>query len=495
MKNIFVLFVIILGTIFLHVACDPEKVLGGTEIESENEEDSSSTKTESSSDYIWDTSDLKTITLNGSLISSSSPDVKIDGTTATISAGGCYSISGNLTNGQLIVDAPSSEIKIQLNAVSVLNSTSSPFYIKKASKVIVFLAEGTINSFTDATTYSNSDEEPNSCIFSNAYLAFTGTGTLNVTGKHADGISSDDQIIINNGNINVTAVDDGIRGKDYLVISNGTILSTCNTGHALKSDNTDAGYGYIEIDGGKLTLASTSGKGIKAVNKYTQDGGDIVVTKSVEGIESYSININDGSLDITASNDGVNTTKGTVNGGTEQNDGGCLYVRGGTLIASCTNGDAIDSNGDIVITGGLTIANGPSSETQEAADFNGTFNMNGGIFIGAGSNSNMTKPMSSSSTQPNMYISSNSQISSSTFLNIKINSTDVIAFKPKYGAYKFLISTPEMSKGASYSIYTGGSYSATSNIGGYFSGGTYTPGTLKKSGTLSTSSSVNSISF
>ena len=108
--------------------------------------------------------------------------------------------------------------------------------------------------------------------------------------------------------------------------------------------------------------------------------------------------------------------------------------------------------------------------------------MNGGIFIGAGSNSNMTKPMSSSSTQPNMYISSNSQISSSTFLNIKINSTDVIAFKPKYGAYKFLISTPEMSKGASYSIYTGGSYSSTTNIGGYYSGGTYTPGTLKKSG-------------
>lgn len=53
MKNIFVLFGVIVGTIFLHVACDSEKVLGGTEIENENDDDSSSTKTESSSDYIW----------------------------------------------------------------------------------------------------------------------------------------------------------------------------------------------------------------------------------------------------------------------------------------------------------------------------------------------------------------------------------------------------------------------------------------------------------
>jgi len=494
MKNIFVLFIVITGTIFINVACDPEKILGGTEIETENSDDSSSTKTESSSDYIWNSSDVKTITFNESSISSSSSDVIINGTTATISAGGCYSISGSLSNGQLIVDAPSEEVKIQLNEATVSNSTTSPFYIKKASKVIVFLAEGTSNSFTDATTYSNSDE-PNSCIFSNSYLAFTGTGTLNVTGKYNDGISSDDQIIINNGNITVTAVDDGIRGKDYLVISNGSISSTSNTGHALKSDNTDTGYGYIEIDGGKLTLASTTGKGIKAVNKYTQNGGDIVVTKSKEGIESFSINVNGGSLNITASNDAVNATKGTVSGGTEQNDGSCLYVRGGTLIASCTNGDAIDSNGNIVITGGLTIANGPSSNIEEAADFNGTFSMNGGIFIGARAKSNMNKTMSASSPQPNMYLTSSSTISSSPFIDIRIGTADVITFKPKYGASAFLLSCPEMSKGAAYSIYTGGSYSSATNIGGYYSGGTYTTGTLKKSGMLSTSRTVNSISF
>jgi len=52
-----------------------------------------------------------------------------------------------------------------------------------------------------------------------------------------------------------------------------------------------------------------------------------------------------------------------------------------------------------------------------------------------------------------------------------------------------------MTKGASYKIYTGGSYSTSINTGGYYTGGTYTPGNLKKSGTLSLSSTVNTINL
>jgi hypothetical protein len=373
-----------------------------------------------------------------------------------------------------------------------------------------------------------------------------GTFTIKATGTGGKGISADKNIEISGGQITITTIGGGaiytnetgtkdaynatcLSADQNILIADGTVilsssgqggkgisadgtftmgssstsptLSVTTTGTEIASGSTSyASSKAITADGdvkfySGTTTISSADDAIKSETNIYIEGGNITATKSYEALEAPYIYIDGGTTDITATNDGVNATKGTVSGGTEQNDGSCLYVRDGTLIASCTNGDAIDSNGNIVITGGLTIANGPSSNAEEAADFNGTFSMNSGIFIGAGSNSNMTKPMSSSSTQPNMYISSNSQISSSTFLNIKINSTDVITFKPKYGAYKFLISTPEMSKGASYSIYTGGSYSTITNIGGYYSGGTYTPGTLKKSGTLSTSSTVNSISF
>ena len=474
----------------LSASCNPEEVIGSTDTDTDN----SSTQVEVSSDYDWNDTNVKTITFNGSSISSSSTDVTISETQATITAGGYYIVTGTLTNGQLVINANSEEVKIQLNGVTISNSSTTPFFIKKAGKVIVFLPSGTTNTFSDASSYSNSDE-PNGCIFSNSYLGFTGDGTLKVTGKYTDGISSDDQIVIKSGTINVTAVDDGIRGKDYLVIHGGNITATSTSGHALKSDNTDTGYGYVKIDGGTLTLASTSGKGIKAVNKYTQENGDITITKSFEGIESYSINVNGGTLNITSSNDGINATAGTVSGGTESNDGSNFNMTGGTLITSCTNGDAIDSNGNITISGGVIVANGPSSGVEEAVDFNGSLNMNGGVFIGAGSNSNMTKAMSASSTQPNMFITSSSMISSSTLINIRIGTDDVITFKPKYGGYKFLFSAPEMTKGASYTIYTGGNYSNGTNTGGYYTGGTYTEGTSKKSGTLSTSGTVNKISL
>lgn len=488
MKKVFLIISVLISLLIVNTACNPDDV-----IESNNT-DTNSTQTESASDYIWDNSNAETVTFNGTSISTTSSNVTITGSTAIITDSGNYIISGTLSNGQLKVNAPKAEIKIQLNNVTMSNATTSPFYIEKAGKVIIFLPSGTVNTLSDASSYSNSDE-PSACIFSNSYLGFTGEGTLTIKGNYADGISSDDQIVINSGVFNVTAKDDGIRGKDYLVINNGTISSTSTSGHALKSDNTDTGYGFVQIKDGTLTLASNSGKGVKAVNKYIQNGGSITITKSYEGIESYNITVNSGYLDITATNDGVNATAGTVRGGTESNDGSSFNVTGGTIITTCSNGDAIDSNGNVTVSGGLIIANGPSSGVEEAVDVNGTFNMNGGTFIGCGSNSNMSKSMSTSSTQSNIYLKVSSGITSSTFIDIKIGTEDVLTFKPKSNAYIFLLSAPKMEKGASYSIYTGGSYSTNENTGGLYTGGTYTAGTSKKTGTLSSSSTVNTISF
>jgi hypothetical protein len=255
--------------------------------------------------------------------------------------------------------------------------------------------------------------------------------------------------------------------------------------------------GTITIKNGTINISSTD-DGIHSEASVVFDGGSTTISKSYEGVESMYIYMNGGNLDLTATNDGINTTKGTTSGGTESNDGSCLYVKGGILIANCTGGDAIDSNGNLEISGGTVIANGPNSGVEEAVDFNGTFKMTGGLFIGAGSSSNMTKAMSTSSTQVNLYISSPSLISSSTFLHIQnASGTDVLTFKPKNGGYKFLFSSASLTKGSSYSIYTGGSYTGGSSNNGLYTGGTYssTGASLKKTLTLSTSSTVNTISF
>ena len=473
---------------FMIISCESE--------DGDDADDSSdSTKVESSSDYEWDSSSEISITLNGTSISASSTVVSVSGSTATITAGGCYSVSGTLTNGQIVVYAKNQDVKIKLNGVTVANSSGSPLLIEKAEKAIVFLADGTTNTFTDASSYSNSDIS-NACIYSKTYLAITGAGILNVTGKYQDGIASADELIINNGIITVTAVDDAIRGKDYLKINDGTIKATSTTGHALKSDNDEStGLGYVQIDGGTMTLASTSGKGIKALNKYIQNDGNITITKSYEGIESANITINGGTLNLIATNDGLNATKGTTAGGTESSDGSSVNITGGTVIANVTNGDALDSNGTLSITGGVVVVNGPSSGDGDGADVNGSFTISGGTVVIAGKSLSIGGMNGSSISGSQPYIKLSGSISSSTLADLRINNTDIITFKPKYGGTSFILSSSNMTKGASYTIYAGGSYSTTANSGGYYSGGTYTAGTSKASGTLSSSGTANTVSL
>jgi len=347
---------------------------------------------------------------------------------------------------------------------------------------------------------------------------------LTVKGNYADGISSDDGLLIKSGTISVTAVDDAIRGKDYLVIEDGTIAAAASTGHGLKSDNEDSGTGYVlvaggtitststsadaihgknnvYIKGGTMTLTATSSQGLKGGTTVEISGGKINVLNSHEGIESAKIVVSGGVTILNALNDAINATCGTVNGGSESNDGSYFYMKGGVLVAN--GSDAVDSNGNIEVSGGYLIANGPQTGVEEGIDCNGTFNINGGLVISSGSSSQMTKAMSTSSSQPGMFIKSSSALSSSSLLHIEnAVGTDVITVKLKNGGYYFHASSGLMTKGASYKIYFGGLYSGGSFIGettgyGLYTGGTYSTSgaTLKSTPTLSTSNTVNTISL
>ena len=348
----------------------------------------------------------------------------------------------------------------------------------------------TVSCTGTGTTYTNSsgttDSYNSTCLGSDGRISIIGgsfTSTTATTAAGGKAISSNGSIFIGDNNnsptINITTT-----GSKFVV--SGT--NYCHPKTIVTDSN-------VTINNGTITIAS-SDDGIHAEKIYTQNGGSVTINNSYEGVEGFNIIVNNGYLYIVASNDGINGTAGLVSGGTEQNDNSLVSFTGGTVVSNATNGDAIDCNGNITMTGGIVIANGPQTGAEEACDFNGSFNMNGGFFIGSGSNSNMSKAMSTTSTQPNMFIKSSSVISSSTLFHIQ-NATglDLVTFKPKYGGYYFLFSSSALTQGASYSIYTGGSYTGGTVSDGYYTGGTYTAGTLKKTVTLSTTSKVNTITF
>jgi trimeric autotransporter adhesin len=107
---------------------------------------------------------------------------------------------------------------------------------------------------------------------------------------------------------------------------------------------------------------------------------------------------------------------------------------------------------------------------------------------------NMIQATSTSSAQYTIKATSSSQVSAGTLFHLQdAVGTDIVTFQGVRNFYYIVISLPVLTNGASYSIYTGGTYSNGNNNNGYYTGGTYSGGSLKK--TFSVSGKVTSVSF
>ena len=292
-------------------------------------------------------------------------DVTLTDDGLTITAAGTYVLTGSST-GQVVVDTDGA-VRLILNGVTIDSSDGAAIQVDSAELTVIELADGSTNTVSDAGT--RSDEEIDGAIYSSDDLYITGTGSLTITANFADGIVGKDDLWILGGTISVTSVDDGIRGKDSLTISGGT-LTIDAAGDALKSSNdTDAGKGVLTITGGDITITAGD-DAIKAEQALSITGGTIDITTSVEGIEAPVIVIDGGTISLYASDDGINASASAI-----VTSGLSITINGGDITIEMGSGDtdAIDSNGDLTITGGtLDIT------AQSSFDYDGTGTMTGG---------------------------------------------------------------------------------------------------------------------
>ena len=374
-----------------------------------------------------DTSSAATITLSGSSASASgsaSSNVKVDGGTVTISGGGTYIISGELSNGRIVVNSPKADVRLVLSGASITSSDGPAIDIQDAGNAIVVLAKDSKNTLTDGASYA-SGQEATAALFSSDTLTVTGTGQLDVTGSYKDGISSKNGLIITgNATITVKAADDGLRGKDYLVVDSGTLRVEAG-GDALKSsEGDDETKGFISLGKASITLTSTddaisattdvtvkdttltitagggqanatveeqappgqestadsstpSPKGINAGVSYTQDSGKVTVNAADEGLQAPFINVSGGELSITAGDDGINASNGDhvieghENADSESDDGSVLTISGGEVEVSYASSDGIDSNGSAYVKGGIVVVSGQAGAMDGSVDANG----------------------------------------------------------------------------------------------------------------------------
>lgn len=391
--------------------------------------------------------------------------VTVNGSTVTITTGGTYRLSGDLSNGSLVITAGAEDVvRLVLDTANITSSSGAAVNIQSANEVLIYLQDGTSNTLSDAKTYANTaTDAPNAALYSRADLTVAGTGSLSVNGNYQDGIVSKDGLVLASGNVTVNAVDDGIIGKDYTVLLDGLFTVTAGDDGVKASNDTDADRGWLLLAGGTLSVAAGD-DGIKAATTLTISGGTSTVSKSEEGLEAPHIVITGGAVTVTAKDDGVNAAGGstTSSGGMGGGMGGgetvgdySVEVSGGTLIINA-EGDGLDSNGTASISGGTIVINGPTNNGNGALDVNGELIVSGGTVAAAGS-AGMAVTPSASSPQSGVQITFTATIAAGTPIHLVDSAGTVVAtFVTTKATQSLVFSSPNITAGAKYTIYTGG---------------------------------------
>ena len=402
----------------------------------------------------WDASTATTITLSSGSIDVEGADaraVSVSGTTATITGGGTFVISGTLDDGQIVVSAPDADVDLVLNGATISNDDGPAIDIQDAGSAVVVLAEGSRNTLADGAVYADTGEDAaTAALFSSDTLTVTGTGSLEVTGSSNDAISSDNGLAITGSPvISADAVDDGLRGKDYLVVSGGTLVVTAGGDGLKASEDNDDTKGFVSlgqaqvtitsgddgiaattdvtVEGTTLTIASGGGqanataqeqqapggaqtqdsstqttespKGVNAGVAYSQDSGTVTIDAADEGLQAAFPTVTGGELTVLSGDDGINasngdyTIEGYENADSESDDGSYLTISGGTVQIDYAGSDGIDSNGSAAVTAGRVLVSGQAGSMDGSVDVNGEAELvgiTGAATVGAGDTVSVT---------------------------------------------------------------------------------------------------------
>lgn len=414
------------------------------------------------------------ITLADNASACDSGAVVISGDTIAICGEGTYILAGSLSNGQIIIDADSSDkIQLVLDGASVNSDAGAAIYIKQADKVFITLAPGSVNSLGSSQESASVDDNSiDAVIFSKDDLTLNGSGSLTILSAYGHGIVSRDDLKITGGTYHISAASSTLCGKDSVRIADGVFCLNAGTdaihsennnpekgfiyiaggsfNMSCKSDGMDASY-ILQIDGGSFTLCADK-KGLHSDNNVIINDGTIAITESREGIEGQTVTINGGCISLKAGDDGINAAGGRQE--LSGNNNPLIRINGGTLHINA-DGDGIDSNGDFFVTGGETYISGPTDGKNAPLDYDGAAVITGGIFVAAGSG-DMAQNFGEDSTQGAIMVTFSSKASAGDTVTLEDSSHNILlACTPEKEYDNIVISCPAITLGETYTVRAG----------------------------------------
>ena len=320
----------------------------------------------------------------------------------------CYVVSGTTTNGSLTI-LGDKKYAVRLSGLNITNPDSAALNLLSGKRAYVILTDGTTNTLADGTGGSQKG-----ALYCKGKLLFNGSGSLSVTGNTNNGIHSADYIVFRKGNkVYVkSSANHGIKANDGIFI-NGGILNVEVSAAAAKGINCES---HVIVNGGRTTVL-TSGNGtydtedkeckgaagIKADSTLTVNAGELWLKSTGSGGKGINVDmeatVNGGSVYIVTtggqfkSNNDTSSPKGIKVDGNLTINGGTIWVRTsgyngegietkselritGGEVASYAYDDAINSKGDMTVSGGYVYAQG---QHNDGLDANGNCYIKGGV--------------------------------------------------------------------------------------------------------------------
>lgn len=426
--------------------------------------------------------------------------VQIEGSRVTITAAGQYEVDGTLADGQIRVNAGTAdEVKLVLGGASIGSSAEEAVYVKEAGAVLLELKDGTENvirngdvpegAASEESLFSEEnlsgdaassflvpdDTAKRAALYSKKDLTVSGQGKLTVFGYINNGIQAKNRLLIQSGEIYVAARNHGLKGNEYFEMKDAraTVLAGNDAIHSDKDVVLDAGDGVYHFH--------AQDDGIQCDSSIQVKGGSLCVYHCDEGLESNQIEVTDGTVDITATDDGMNANDGTdadetgletaggndatapgTGTGSETADGDSagavfpvLHIKGGT-VSIHAEGDGLDSNGNLYVSGGTVVIDGPTRSDNGAIDSGsesgGACEVSGGTVLAIGS-AGMAEGFSDSSGQCSFLYNASSSWEVGTKLAILDESgKSLYEYETKKVAASVVFSSPDLKKGSTYTL-------------------------------------------
>lgn len=400
-------------------------------------------------------------------------DYEIDGTEFTITGSGTYVFSGNCSDGSIVVKKWLTDVTVVFNGLKLTSTTTAPFNAKSDTEVTLVLAAGTTNSLAD----TNRDaEKPKACLNSSGNLTITGSGSLTVSGNNKQGIKADGTLTVTGGKLTVSALKKALKADEKVVIGteggsdSDLSITVTSSSEGIESENVYFYSGTIDItssDDGVNTASSDDDEETTTDTTSTTTKTAASASASAAADSSTS-----GSSDAGPQAGGMPHGGFGGNGGLGGNGGpggessGAgdynIYIYGGDITVNAS-GDGLDSNGSIYMNGG-DVKIWQTGNGDGALDYETACEVTGGTLLAAGSIGMAAAPTKTDDSQAYINFSASSAISSGSTIYIKdASGNTVYTVKAPKSVQSVVFSSSKVTDGASYTLYEGSTQKASAS--------------------------------